>query len=213
MNFAWIGAAHPEDDRLESYLLHQLAGADLDELEDHLLLCHSCQMRAIECQDYVRAMKNACRRLRDQPGPERLAKLLARNVFVSHAGSQAGLVRELRGLLEALGFVPVVAMELPSLGKPVYTKILRCMKICRSAIVVATPELMGRKRGTVRANVLHEIGMLQNLPNIGNRIVYLKHERAEFPSNFRDRAWIPFETARMSECFVPLLKELRSFSC
>jgi hypothetical protein len=58
----------------------------------------------------------------------------------------------------------------------------------------------------------HEIGMLQTMANIGNRIVYMKDRKVEFPSNYREKVWIPFDRDRISESFVPLVKELRALA-
>ena len=116
-------------------------------------------------------------------------------------------------LLDALDLTPVVSIFMPSLGLSVHDKVQKCMGICGSAVVLATPDEETPAQTTrVRSNVEHEIGMLQSSPNIGNRIVYMKDPRVQFPSNFREKVWIPFERDRISESFVPLVRELRAFA-
>jgi predicted nucleotide-binding protein len=102
---------------------------------------------------------------------------------------------------------------MPNLGLSIHDKVQKCMRICRSAVVLATPdEEVTYQTMRARPNVEHEIGMLQTMPNIGKRIVYMKDTKLQFPSNYREKAWIPFEKDRISESFVPLVKELRAFA-
>ena len=51
--------AHVTDDRLEQYLLGRLPESDVNEVEDHLLVCSSCQDLLEETESYLAAMKVA----------------------------------------------------------------------------------------------------------------------------------------------------------
>ena len=52
---------HPSDEMLEMYALNQIGLDDLDAIEEHLLLCPSCQDRYLSTEQYIEAMKEACR--------------------------------------------------------------------------------------------------------------------------------------------------------
>lgn len=122
-------------------------------------------------------------------------------------------VRAVGNLLDALGLTPVVAIDMPNLGLSIHDKVRKCMRICHSAIVLAAPDEESPAQTTrTRPNVDHEIGMLQTMPNIGARIVYMKDRKVQFPSNYQEKVWIPFDRHRISESFVPLVKELRAFA-
>jgi len=51
--------AHPEEEVLERFAMDRLNGAELDRLEDHLLLCGHCQERLDEVTEYVAVMRKA----------------------------------------------------------------------------------------------------------------------------------------------------------
>lgn len=50
---------HPTEDLLEEYVLGRLLEPALSTLEDHLLICSSCQSTLAELEDYIRAAKIA----------------------------------------------------------------------------------------------------------------------------------------------------------
>jgi predicted nucleotide-binding protein len=115
--------------------------------------------------------------------------------------------------LNALGLVPVIVQQLPSVGQSVHGKVQGWMRICRSAIVLATADdesVVGEPR--TRPNIEHEIGMLQTIPTIQNRIVYLKEPSVRFPSNYAEKVWIEFSRERVQDAFIPLIRELRAFA-
>ena len=204
--------SHPEDEIVEQYVMNRLTGNNLAILEEHLLACQSCQIRVVEVYDIITMTRAAGRSLqRDRSGL--LCGPFIKNVFISHGGPAITHVRAVGNLLDALGLTPVVAIDMPNLGLSIHDKVRKCMRICRSAIVLATPDEESLTQTTrTRSNVDNEIGMLQTMPNIGNRIIYMKDPRVQFPSNYREKVWIPFDTDRISESFVPLVKELRAFA-
>ena len=61
---------HPSDEMLEMYALNQIGMDDLDAIEEHLLLCRNCQDRYLDTEQYIGAMKEACRtaHLREKHG-------------------------------------------------------------------------------------------------------------------------------------------------
>jgi hypothetical protein len=61
---------HILDDKLELYSMGRIPEEELDQLEDHLLVCAHCQDRLAEAQEYTRIMKTATARLERQPSPQ-----------------------------------------------------------------------------------------------------------------------------------------------
>lgn len=61
-----LAQAHPTESAIEEYVLERLAGQELDEFEEHLLVCELCQDRLAEADGYVAAMKSATGRLQQE---------------------------------------------------------------------------------------------------------------------------------------------------
>lgn len=59
MSAASLG--HPSGEMLEMYTLSQLPTESCDMVEEHLLVCPPCQDRLTEVEQYIVAMKEACR--------------------------------------------------------------------------------------------------------------------------------------------------------
>jgi hypothetical protein len=55
--------AHPDDDTLEQYALGRLRAPKLRPVEEHLLVCHSCQDRLMEVDDFVQSLATAANEL------------------------------------------------------------------------------------------------------------------------------------------------------
>ena len=58
---------HILDDDLEAYSLGRLAAAATAPAEEHLLACADCRDRLARWDEYIRAMRAACRTFRDVP--------------------------------------------------------------------------------------------------------------------------------------------------
>jgi len=54
---------HPDADALEEYAFGRLSGADLEDSEEHLLICQRCQEDLKEVDEYILLMKRAARKL------------------------------------------------------------------------------------------------------------------------------------------------------
>jgi len=52
-------ANHMTDELLELYSLDRLSGADLERIEEHLLVCPECQERLKDTDAFVKAMRGA----------------------------------------------------------------------------------------------------------------------------------------------------------
>lgn len=133
-------------------------------------------------------------------------------VLISHGGPTRTHVDAVRDLLSTVGLAPVIVEDMPNLNLSLNEKVRFYMGMCASAIVLATEEdetVAAEKR--TRPNVENEVGLMQNAPNIGNRIIYLKELGVKFASNYQEKVWIPFEKGSVQGAFIPLLKELRAF--
>jgi anti-sigma factor RsiW len=58
---------HTADDELEAYSLGRLSAAASASLEQHLLGCTGCLDRLTGWDEYIGAMRGACRTLRPSP--------------------------------------------------------------------------------------------------------------------------------------------------
>lgn len=59
--------AHVADDVLEKYLLHRLAEAEVAPVEEHLLVCHKCQVQAEETEEFILVTKTALKATQSKP--------------------------------------------------------------------------------------------------------------------------------------------------
>ena len=57
---------HISEDDLERYAMRSLPARDSERLEEHLLICHRCQDRLRETDEYVAAMKAAAGKIRQE---------------------------------------------------------------------------------------------------------------------------------------------------
>jgi hypothetical protein len=60
---------HIEDDELELYALGRLCESRVVAVEEHVLICESCQDRLAETEAYVQAVRAAAAKLAEQPAP------------------------------------------------------------------------------------------------------------------------------------------------
>jgi hypothetical protein len=58
---------HPGEEPLEGYALGQLSGPDLEQVEDHLLVCEFCRERLQKLENTIGLIRDAARQLRDTP--------------------------------------------------------------------------------------------------------------------------------------------------
>jgi hypothetical protein len=71
-----LAQAHPSEEVLEEYALGRLTGPELEQLEEHLLVCAQCQDGLAEIDEFIVIMKQAAGRLQQEspvgiaPGPE-----------------------------------------------------------------------------------------------------------------------------------------------
>jgi predicted nucleotide-binding protein len=129
-------------------------------------------------------------------------------VFISH-GREGPALNKLERFLRALGTTPVIVVREPSEGMAVDDLVEKRMAESDCVVVLATADDLVEGRKQPRPNVIHEIGMAQE--KVPNKIVYLKEEGCQFPSNVSPRVWGNFTHDNMEEAFEKVSKELRAF--
>lgn len=138
---------------------------------------------------------------------------LGRGIFVAH-GKNKHPLEQLKKILDQFKIPYRVAVDEPNLGRPIGTKVQEIMQTCNCAILVFTADEEFRdKDGTVvwrpSENVIYELGAASYL--YGNRIVILKEAGVDFPTNFRDIGYIPFDKDQLEAKSIEVLKELIGF--
>ena len=119
------------------------------------------------------------------------------------------LLTLLINFISAIGLVPIVVMEQPSQGMSLDDKVMANMQTCKSAIILATGDDEVDGIPQPRQNVIHEIGIAQQL--LTNKITYLLEEDARFPSNISPRVYEKFSDGNLSKAFIAIVRDLRSF--
>lgn len=129
-------------------------------------------------------------------------------VFISH-GKETQALRKVERFIRALGLEPVIVILSASEGLAVDDLVEKRMGESDCALILATPddEIEGRKQP--RLNVIHEIGMAQE--KFKMKVIYLKENDCEFPSNVRPKVWENFTQDNMENAFEKISKELRAF--
>jgi hypothetical protein len=65
---------HPSEEKLERFLLHQVQGEELEELESHVLVCHQCIEHLEDLELTIAATKMALADLHQQTVAENVAR-------------------------------------------------------------------------------------------------------------------------------------------
>lgn len=63
-------AMHLDEDILDRYYLRQLSDQEVAGLEEHLLVCASCQGQLEDTDDFVRALRKAEAEVKERPHSE-----------------------------------------------------------------------------------------------------------------------------------------------
>jgi hypothetical protein len=121
----------------------------------------------------------------------------ARKVFITH-GHAEDVLRRVEDFVRALGLEPVVVKRGASQGESVDDLVERRMEECQ--------EVNGRWQP--RMNVIHEVGLGQRV--FKDRMIYLKEDRCEFPSNVAPKVWEPFSKDNLEPAYQKIAKELRA---
>ncbi|HUT31014.1 MAG TPA: TIR domain-containing protein [Sedimentisphaerales bacterium] len=139
---------------------------------------------------------------------------LGQGIFVGHGKNKKAL-EQLKKILDQFRIPYKVAIDEPNLGRPISGKIREIMKSCNCAILIFTADEEFRTKSDEvvwrpSENVVYELGASGYLYD--NRIVIMKEEGVDFPSNFRDLGYISFEKGKLEAKAMDILKELIGFA-
>jgi predicted nucleotide-binding protein len=151
-------------------------------------------------------------------GDIQVTKEASRNlnrVFISH-GKQKAIVRQIKQLLRAHNFEPVVSVERESTAVPVPEKVFEDMRSCGAGIIHVGAEgeyhdSAGKEHAKLNDNVLIEIGAAMSL--YGKKVILVVERGVRLPSNLQGlyRCYLNGDRLdRKSE--TKLRKTLRQFS-
>ena len=134
-------------------------------------------------------------------------------IFIAH-GKDKKPLEQLKRILEQFKIPYRVAIDEPNLGRPIGSKVREIMKSCNCAILIFTAdeEFEDRDGKTIwrpSENVVYELGATGYLYD--NRIVIMKEDTVDFPTNFRDIGYIPFERDPLEAKTLDIIKELIGF--
>ena len=138
---------------------------------------------------------------------------LGQAIFIAHGKNKKPL-EQLKKILEQFRIPYKVAVEEPNLGRPIGEKVREIMHECNCAILIFTADeqLQDKDGNTIwrpSENVVYELGAAGYL--YGNRVVILKENSVEFPSNFNDIGYISFGKDQLEAKSMDVLKELIGF--
>ncbi len=132
----------------------------------------------------------------------------AAKIFISH-GHAEDVLRRVEDYVRALGLEPVVVKRGASEGEGLDDLVERRMEECDAQIILATADDAVDGLRQPRPNVIHETGLGQRI--FEKRIVYLKEDCANFPSNVAPKVWESFQRDNLETAFEKIAKELRAF--
>ncbi len=131
-----------------------------------------------------------------------------KRIFISH-GKETKALQKIERFVRALGLTPIIVRYEPSKGEAVDDLVEEKMTPCLCAIILATRDDRVEGYWQPRPNVIHEIGLAQE--KLKGRLVYLKEEGCQFPSNVSPKVWENFTQDNMEDAFLKITKELRAF--
>lgn len=131
-----------------------------------------------------------------------------RRVFISHGGHPP-MLDKIERAVRTLGFDPVIVVSGPSHGKSTDDLVPEKMRECICAVVLATRDEQNPSSSYPRPNVLHEIGLAQEI--MKDKIIYLKESGVDFPSNVAPKVWETFENHNADPVWDKLVRELRGW--
>jgi len=140
-------------------------------------------------------------------------KELGQGIFVAHGKNKKPL-EQLKRILGQFRIPYKVAVDEPNLGRPIGAKVKEIMESCNCATLISTADdefqdKEGRPTWLPSENVVYELGASGYV--YGSRIVILKEDTVEFPTNFRDLGYISFAKDQLEAKSMDVLKELIGF--
>lgn len=133
-----------------------------------------------------------------------------KQIFVAHGKNKKPL-EQLKQILEKYNIPRIIATDEPHKGRPIGIKVADEMKRCSSGIFIFTGdvETKDNEGNTIlqpNYNVVYELGAGSVL--YGNKIIILRENGVELPSDFHEVGRISFEKDRLDTIGLDLLSEL-----
>lgn len=138
---------------------------------------------------------------------------LGEGIFVAHGKNKKPL-EQLQKILNQFKIPYKVAVEEPNLRHPIGTKVREIMEACNCAILIFTADeefrdLEGNTIWRPSENVVYELGAAGFLYD--KRIVILKEEGVQLPSNFKELGYISFSKNQLESKSMDVLMALIGF--
>ncbi len=138
---------------------------------------------------------------------------LGQAIFIAHGKNKKPL-DQLKSILDQFKIPYRVAIDEPNLGRPIGAKVKETMDSCNCAILIFTAdeEFRDKKGNEIwrpSQNVVYELGAAGYLYE--KRIVIMKEEGVEFPSDFHDIGYISFVKDQLADKAMDILRELIGF--
>jgi predicted nucleotide-binding protein len=138
---------------------------------------------------------------------------LGQGIFIAHGKNKKPL-EQLRRILDQFKIQYKVVVDEPNLGRPISSKVRETLQSCNCAILIFTAdeEFKDKEGNTIwrpSENVVYELGATSYL--YGNRVVIMKEDTVDFPSNFRDIGYISFANDQLEAKAMEILRELIGF--
>lgn len=138
---------------------------------------------------------------------------LGQAIFLAHSKNRAPL-EAVKKILGQFNIPYKVAVDEPNLGRPIGIKVRETMKACNCAILIFTAdqELFDKDGNSIwraNENVSHELGACSFLYE--DRIVIIKEEKVDLPSNFKEIGYISFKDGELNAKAMDIVKELLGF--
>jgi predicted nucleotide-binding protein len=138
---------------------------------------------------------------------------LGQAIFIAHGKNKVPL-EQLKGILDQFRIPYRVAVDEPNLGRPIGAKVRQTMDACNCAILIFTADEQSADKNSnpvwrPSQNVVYELGAAGYL--YGNRIVVMKEDGVDFPSDFRDIGYISFARDQLAAKSMDIIKELIGF--
>lgn len=136
-------SAHITEERLEAYSSNLLGGDELDHIEEHLLVCGTCQDRLQAVERFEQAMRSAARCLRKEEKDAPDIQAWYRTIFHVPLPVCAGI-----GVAIALAFMAMVRVPTPRSS--------HTLPVAGAPVDVALESVRGESTGTALAgHALH----------------------------------------------------------
>jgi hypothetical protein len=131
-------------------------------------------------------------------------------IFVAHGKNRRPL-ESLKKILDKFKIPYAVAIDEANKGRPISAKVAELMKECSAGIFIFTKdeEFLNRKSESIwrpSENVVYELGAANVMWD--KRIIILKQDGVNFPSDFSDLGYITFSGDELGEKTVDILAEL-----